>query len=208
MMLKQRCAFSLWAFIFLLAVVPAQADVYMFRDEAGAAFFTNLAGQGRIKVRLPLKKEPRTVKATQASAKDFAADRRAGSFDLAIVSAGELFAVDPDIIRAVIRAESNFNPYAVSPKGAQGLMQLMPATSRDMNVTDPFDPAANIYGGARYLRQLLGGLNEDLSLALAAYNAGPSRVASQNGIPPIKETRDYVGKVLNFYRGLKERNAM
>jgi hypothetical protein len=194
--------------ITLFTTISVQADVYIFRDEAGKMYFTNLSGEGRVKVHLPLKKEIKKIKNSKSKTKDFSVDKHSVAFDRAIASASELFAVDPDIIRAVIKAESNFNPYAVSPKGALGLMQLMPGTAHEMNVMDPFDPVENIHGGARYLRQLLEFLNGDLPLALAAYNAGPSMVVWQNRIPPIRETRDYVERVLNYYKCLKERNSL
>ena len=106
--------------------------------------------------------------------------------------------VDPFLIKAIIKAESNFDPTAVSPKGAQGLMQLMPATARDLQVTDPFDPQENISGGAKYLRFLLDSYGWDVELSLAAYNAGPGNV--KKAIPNIPETREYVAKVLSNYQ--------
>lgn len=106
--------------------------------------------------------------------------------------------VDPLLIKAIIKAESNFDPTAVSPKGAQGLMQLMPATARDLQVTDPFDPQENITGGAKYLRSLLVSFGWNVELSLAAYNAGPGRVKGR--IPNILETREYVAKVLGNYQ--------
>ena len=99
--------------------------------------------------------------------------------------------------------ESNFDPQAISPKGAQGLMQLMPQTARELQVSDPFSPRDNIVGGARYLRYLLDLFNQDLSLALAAYNAGPEKVNLYHGVPPYLETRTYVQKVLQIYNRLK-----
>ncbi len=102
----------------------------------------------------------------------------------------------PDLLRAVIEQESGYRPCAVSPKGALGLMQLMPATAALLGVEDPFDPAQNLNGGARFLRYLLGRYAGDTGLALAAYNAGPARVDAAGGIPPIPETLDYVGAIL------------
>lgn len=108
--------------------------------------------------------------------------------------------LDPELVMAVAGVESAFQAKAVSRKGAQGLMQLMPGTARDLGVADPFDPAANLDGGTRYLRDLLATYDGDLPKALAAYNAGPTAVNRHQGVPPYKETRDYVKKVLHRYR--------
>jgi soluble lytic murein transglycosylase-like protein len=175
------------------------ADVYMFRDKGGGVCFTNVPGEGRFKVRLPLKKEKARTKKGQNTAHT-ASDPQKLTYEPVIATAGEYFAVDPDLIRAVIKAESNFNPRAVSPKGATGLMQLMPGTAEDLGVDDPFDPVENIFGGTKYLSRLLDILNGNLPLALAAYNAGPLRVIGKNRIPHIPETRDYVARVLKYYK--------
>jgi soluble lytic murein transglycosylase-like protein len=113
--------------------------------------------------------------------------------------------VDPFLIKAIIKAESNFDPTAVSPKGAQGLMQLMPATARDLQVADPFNPQDNITGGTKYLRSLLDSYGWNLELSIAAYNAGPGKV--RDAIPHIPETKTYVSKVLGNYQSYRKRQV-
>ncbi len=107
--------------------------------------------------------------------------------------------VDPDLVRAIIRVESNYNPYAVSSRGAQGLMQLIPATARRFGVRDVFDPSANLEGGIRYLKHLINRYNGDLELVLAAYNAGENAVSRHNGVPPFRETQNYLRKISQIY---------
>ncbi len=120
-----------------------------------------------------------------------------------VSSASDQHQVDADLIRSVIKAESGFNPRAVSPKGAQGLMQLMPQTANQLGVKDAFAPGENIEGGTRYLRDLLELYHNDMAKALAAYNAGPQRVAQYNGVPPYRETHAYVARVIKDFNRTK-----
>lgn len=111
------------------------------------------------------------------------------------------YSLDPDLVRVVIQVESSFNPYAVSSKGARGLMQIMPDTAKELGIKNIFNIEENIFGGCKYLRRLLNNYNGDLQLALAAYNAGPTVVNEHGGIPPYRETRNYVRKILSRYKG-------
>ena len=121
-----------------------------------------------------------------------------------IAPAAAKYALDPNLVAAVIWAESSGDPKAVSTKGASGLMQLMAGTARDMGVSNVLDPSQYIDGGSRYLREMLDRHDGDLSLALAAYNAGPEAVRKYGGIPPFKETQNYVGKVMRAYERARE----
>jgi len=124
-------------------------------------------------------------------------------FNPAIKRAAERYEVDPALIKAVIMAESAYNPKAVSKQGAKGLMQLMPGTARALGVKNAFNPSHNINGGAKYLRQLLNAFDENIKLALAAYNAGISKVKRHGAVPPIKATQRYVKKVFAYYHHYK-----
>ena len=166
--------------------------MYTFVDENGVVHFSNVPN------------DPRYVRVDRVSPRRYRT--KSGRFvnpreyDHDIRRAGRRYRVDPLLIKAVIKAESNFDHLAVSRKGAQGLMQLMPATARDMRVDDPFDPKQNIRGGTRYLRKMLNIFHDDTKLALAAYNAGPEKVKKRGAIPRFPETIDYVQRVLRNYR--------
>jgi hypothetical protein len=124
--------------------------------------------------------------------------------DAAIERAAGRHNVDPSLVRSVVKVESNFNPNAVSRAGAMGLMQLMPATARSLNVSNPFDPQQNVDAGVRHLRKLLDSYNGDVRLTLAAYNAGSGAVARSAGVPHFRETQDYVRRITNLYNGGSE----
>lgn len=129
------------------------------------------------------------------------------AYDHLIAEAALAYNLSPTLIKAVMRTESAFNPLAVSPVGAQGLMQLMPALATEMGVQDAFDPRQNVMGGAKYLRRLLNAYDGNLALALASYNAGPGNVARYKGIPPFKETRNYVKKITALLADEEDRRA-
>jgi soluble lytic murein transglycosylase-like protein len=151
-----------------------------------------------------------TAKSTRQSAQDTEPVSQQLNIDELVSSASGTYRLDPDLVNSVIRAESGFNVHAVSPKGAQGLMQLMPQTASSLGVQDVFDPQANVEGGTRYLRELLERYNFDLIKALAAYNAGPERVEQYGGVPPYYETRAYVARIVRDFnkKKLKEKNGL
>jgi soluble lytic murein transglycosylase-like protein len=182
----------------------AGADIYRYVDENGMVHFTNVPNDARFKLFIATSKEPDPV--TSAFANRYrsypSADRK--KFHLHVVEAARAYQLDPALIHAVISAESGYNPLARSPKGATGLMQLMPATARRYGVDNPLDPKQNIYGGAAYLRDLLTLFGNDLKLAIAAYNAGEGAVMEYgHHIPPFRETTQYVPKVLSYYKKYK-----
>ncbi len=172
-------------FIFLMSSIPAaMAEIYTYTDERGVKHFTDM----------PINPRCRPV---FGGGKNAPNERR---YDNMIRMLCREYQIDFSLVKAVIKAESAFNPRAVSQKGARGLMQLMPGTARELSVADPFDPYDNLQGGVRYLRRMLDTFNGDVQLALAAYNAGPSAVLSSNAIPPYPETRMYVRRVLQYHQ--------
>lgn len=197
--LYRRVALS--AALALLAAGPAWADVYGYVDEHGVAHFSDAPTDPRFE--LFLREPGKPAPAAPAPPRRAAQRRLPGWLTEAIDRASRRHALDAALLRAVIEVESGYDPKARSPKGALGLMQLMPATARRYGVTDALDPVQNLRGGAAYLRDLLALFDQDLKLALAAYNAGEGAVLSHGGrIPPYPETQRYVPAVLAVYAEL------
>lgn len=179
------CALTICGFLFLHTVV--EADIYRYVDANGTIHFTNTPTTPHYQLFKKSKTKRRVEPINTAR------------YDHLIKEISERYSINPALVKAVIKAESNFDPYAVSKKGARGLMQLMPETMKDLQVYDPFHPRENINGGVKFLKQLLERFNHDLPLSLAAYNAGPNVVEQYEAIPPYKETQHYVKKVLNYF---------
>ena len=175
---------------------PARAAgdaIYSFEDERGVIHFTNIPHDQRYQLVAFTRPGPLFVDAAPARVP------HSGTWDGLIGMTARQHQVQPALVKAVIAAESNFDPRAVSHKGARGLMQLMPETAAALGVQNPLRPEENLRGGVRYLREMLDRYGET-PLALAAYNAGPAAVDRYGGIPPYPETRDYVERVLTYYR--------
>jgi hypothetical protein len=171
------------------------SDIYRYTDESGVVCYTD-APFGK-KTELILREGRSDVKPS------LSLKQPSGRTDYShyVQKAASKYDIDSALIHAVIKTESNGNHRAVSRKGAIGLMQLMPTTASDMHVGNPYNPEENIDGGTRYLRAMLEKFNGDLTLALAAYNAGPKKVEKYRSVPPISETRDYVKRVYSLYKG-------
>ncbi len=186
------------AVLLLPAVAPA--DIYQFVDHDGIIHFTNVPPPGvRARVYIRGNGGPARpgVVPVPPSDHDVA---RFSRYDVWIREAATLYQIPEQLVRAVIKVESDYDPRAVSVSGARGLMQLMPDTADRLQVRDINDPRENIFGGVRFLRILANTFNGDLELTVAAYNAGEDAVMRSGGIPPITQTRDYVAKVTRFYR--------
>ena len=196
-----RSAFFLVLVVAVSAGI-AQADVYRYVDADGAVLFTNVPPDSRYKVYLKEKREkPDPVAQTLASELRYYDEEARSRYSRHIFEAARLTRLEPALIHAVISAESGYNPFARSRKGAAGLMQLMPEIAKRYGVKNRLDPAQNIHGGARYLRDLIRLFKNDLQLAVAAYNAGENAVVRHgNRIPPYSETMTYVPRVMSYYK--------
>jgi hypothetical protein len=173
------------------------ADIYKYEDAEGVMHFTDAPTDRKFKVFMRDIQKDKRLRTNFGFGK---LSRSPAEFDSIISSCASEFGVDKSLVKAVIQAESGYNPNAVSSKGAAGLMQLMPGTAQDLKVADSFNPTDNIRGGVRYLRFLLDTFKGNVTLALAAYNAGLARVAKYGGVPPYDETRNYVSKVLSYQK--------
>jgi hypothetical protein len=170
---------------------PAASQIYSWRDADGRLVLSDtprVGGGAQTTYEVHGAASTRTTLPLVAS-------HKSAPYDAAIDAHARRHGVEADLVRAVIQVESAFNPVAVSNKGAMGLMQLMPATAQELGVSDPFDPDQNIRGGVTYLKQLLTRYDQNVELALAAYNAGIGNVEKYGAIPPFKETRNYVSKI-------------
>ncbi|CAK0754878.1 soluble lytic murein transglycosylase [Gammaproteobacteria bacterium] len=183
-----------------LANPSGYTNIYAYVDTAGVKHFTNVpTGDQRYALVLHERlggPSPLTGLLTS----------RRSAYDNIVAEASRTYQVDQALVRAMIHTESAFNPMAVSPKGAAGLMQLMPDTAHRYGVHDAFDPTENVYGGVRYLRDLLDMFDNNLPLAVAAYNAGENAVTRYGGIPPYAETTDYVQRVLSLHTSYLNKN--
>jgi soluble lytic murein transglycosylase-like protein len=185
---------SIIIFCSFLFTTNSSAGIYRYVDENGVIHFTNCPRDPKFKLYIRESNEDVGNENAGFYVKDSA------QYDSLISELSKKYQVDFALIKAMIRAESGFNPLAVSRKGAKGLMQLMPDTASRMNVSNVFNPRENIEGGVRHFKNLLSLFDNDVRLSLAAYNAGENLVAELRSIPPYRETVDYVRKVLSYYQ--------
>jgi soluble lytic murein transglycosylase-like protein len=199
----------LLTFIALLFVPSrsVRADIYQYTDEQGVIHFSNVS-VGNSKNYKHIKTNPvkdrSTVNAQRpvtTSYSPLTSSKKPSAYVDIINTACDRHGIDPALVHAIVKVESDFNPYALSRKGAMGLMQLMPQTAAEMNVRNTFNPNDNIDGGVKFLRYLIDRYDGNLSLALAAYNCGETAVKKWGAIPPYPETQNYVQKILNIYKG-------
>ena len=190
--LKLFGIFFLALFFSLVVALPVQADIYRYIDENGVMHFTNTPTSSNQKYRIFVKEKTRVTRLYSSE-----------KYDELISDASERTGVAFPLLKAIIKAESDFDPYAVSKKGATGLMQIMPQNFQPLGIEDPFDPWQNINAGARYFKQMYDRFKGKLALSLAAYNAGPTAVDRYKTIPPYEETEEYVRRVMKYYYNYK-----
>jgi soluble lytic murein transglycosylase-like protein len=185
----------------LLLCQPGRADIFVFTDADGAVSLSNVPTDDRYTVLIAAQKQEIAAVPVDNAPRSGSVLPKKASFDQIVEEVSRTYGLESALLHAVISVESHYNPKAVSKKGAIGLMQLMPGTAKRYGVVDAFDPLQNLNGGAHYLRDLLNLFNSDVSLALAAFNAGEHAVAKYgNRLPPYRETVRYVPKVLDFYQ--------
>ena len=181
--------------------LPAWADIYSYTADDGAVSLSNVPTDERYTVLIAAAKPALATAPPKSRNKGIAGLAAKAGYDQVVNEVSRAYGLESALLHAVISVESHYDPKAVSPKGAAGLMQLMPQTAKRYGVSDAFDPRQNLQGGAQYLRDLLRLFNNDTSLALAAYNAGEHAVMKHgNRIPPYRETLSYVPKVLDYYQ--------
>ena len=204
LVMKKLYVLNFFKFLFAMSVITSatvNADVYVDLSQADEINITNTANDQNYSFKIEEPVLTNTTANIAAKIRSSSVDNRNLPFNNEVIIAANETDIEPALIHAVITVESKHNPHAQSKKGAYGLMQLMPETSRRFNVLDKNNPKQNILAGAKYLRELLKLFNGDLKLSLAAYNAGPAAVQRFGGkIPPYRETVDYVPKVLKYYK--------
>jgi soluble lytic murein transglycosylase len=188
-----NCFFiGIYTFLYIMIAMatPLYADIYVSVDKAGVLHFTNVPTSSKSSnYKVYIKETPN--RPLESNITDL--------YDHVISEASHAHGVSFSLLKALIKTESNFNPRAVSSAGARGLMQLMPENIKTLKIKNPFDPRENIMGGTQYLKQLIDRFNGKLSLALAAYNAGPGIVEKYQQVPPFKETENFVKQVMKYY---------
>lgn len=181
------------ALVVLISVAaPVHADIYRYIDENGVMHFTNAPTSSVHKYQVFIKERPKPK-----------SSRSSQAYDNLISEAADRYGISFPLLKAIVKAESDFDPKAVSSKGAMGLMQIMPENFKRLGLKDPFDPRQNINAGARYFKQMYERFKGKLALSLAAYNAGPTAVDYYKTIPPYEETEEYVKRVLKYYYNFK-----